>query len=322
MSKLSWGLIGCGDIARKRIVPALKDLQNCELTAVTRSNSGLAESFAKEFNIPNWFDSWQNLLSDPDINAVYIATPVYLHSQITVAAAQAGKHVLCEKPMALNDKECGKMIEVCSNYKVKLGIAYYRHFYPVIASIKNIINSGEIGEIITAQINAFEFFNPDPGDPRYWLLEKDKSGGGPMFDFGCHRIEVLMNLFGKIKSTDGFIRNILFKRKVEDYASAVFTFESGVTSVLNVTHAVKEPQDTLDIFGSKGSIHVPVLNKGSVIVKSNSGDRKLECPPDKNFHLPLIKDFTEAVLSDSTPVVGGEIGMEVNHILSEIYGQK
>src|SRR5262245_33979092 len=99
---LKWGLIGAGDIVRKRIAPALRDLPNCNLIAVARNRAELAEKFAREFEIPRWYADWRELVNDPDIDAVYIATPVYLHAEQTIAAAQNGKHVLCEKPMAMN----------------------------------------------------------------------------------------------------------------------------------------------------------------------------------------------------------------------------
>ena len=120
---LNWGLIGCGDISRKRVAPALRDLPNCDLVAVSRANPELAEAFAKEFGAPRFYRQWQELLADPEIDAVYIATPVHLHAEQTIAAAEAGKHVLCEKPMALTVSECDAMIGSCSANNVKLGIA-------------------------------------------------------------------------------------------------------------------------------------------------------------------------------------------------------
>ena len=179
MKILKWGLIGAGDIARKRIAPALRDLPNCELTAVSRSRFELAESFAKEFGARKWFADWRELLADEDVKAIYIATPVFLHKKQTIAAAEAGKHVLCEKPVALNASECDEMIAACRANNVKLGVAYYRRFYPVIKRTKEILASGEIGKAVVAQINAFEYFNPTTEHPRFWLLEKEKSGGGP-----------------------------------------------------------------------------------------------------------------------------------------------
>src|SRR5262245_51704570 len=155
LSKLRWGLTGCGDIARKRVAPSLRDSQYSELVAVNRGQPELAEAFAKEFGARRWYDDWRDLLQDSEINAIYVATPVNLHCPQTIAAAEAGKHVLCEKPMALNVQECERMISACSANNVKLGIAYYRHFYPVIQRIKDVIKSGEIGTPVLVQMNSF-----------------------------------------------------------------------------------------------------------------------------------------------------------------------
>src|ERR1700730_12317477 len=168
MKQLRWGLIGCGDIARKRIAPALRDSALGELLAVSRAQSELVEAFAKEFGAKKWYADWKELLLDEEIDAVYIATPVHLHAIQTIAAAEAGKHVLCEKPMAMDVAECEQMIAATRANNVKLGIAYYRHFYPVIHRIKHLLESGEIGDPVLVQINAFEWFNPVPEHSRSW----------------------------------------------------------------------------------------------------------------------------------------------------------
>jgi len=319
MKKLRWGLIGCGDISRKRVAPALRDLESCELVAVNRARTDLAESFAREFGARRWYADWRELISDEEIDAVYISTPVYLHAEQTIAAAEAGKHVLCEKPMAMNVAESDQMMAACRASGVKMGIAYYRHFYPVIRRAKELIASGEIGKPVLAQINAFERFNPQPGEDRYWLLEKSKAGGGPMMDFGCHRIEVLTNLLGPIGRTKSLVGKTLFQREVEDTSIASFEFESGRQAVLTVSHAAFESQDTVDIFGSEGSVHIPVLNRGDLIVKTPAGERTEQHPPHANIHLPLIEDFTLAVFENREPAVGGAIGREVARIEEEIY---
>jgi predicted dehydrogenase len=125
MNTLRWGLIGCGDIARKRVAPALRDGAACELVAVNRARADLAEAFAGEFGARRWHADWRELVADREVDAVYIATPVHLHAEQTIAAAEAGKHVLCEKPMAMDADECERMIAACEGSGVKLGIAYY-----------------------------------------------------------------------------------------------------------------------------------------------------------------------------------------------------
>jgi predicted dehydrogenase len=309
-----FGLIGCGNISRKRVAPALRDSSLCELVAVNRAQTDKAEAFAKEFGARRWYADWRELLDDKEIDAVYVATPVYLHVEQVVAAAEAGKHLLCEKPMALNVAECRRMIEACNANGVKLGIAYYRHFYPVVRRMKEIIASGEIGSAVLAQCNAFEWFDVDPSHPRAWLLQKEKSGGGPMMDFGCHRIEVLLDLFGKVDRVESLLASSFFRREVEDVAVATLKFEGGTVATLTIAHSAREPKDTLDLFGSDGSIHVPVLNEGRLTVTTTDGDREEFHPPATNIHQPLIEDFAISVLEDREPIVSGEIGLGVAEI--------
>jgi len=134
-AKLRWGLIGCGDIARKRVAPALRDHPSSELVAISRARFDQAESFAREFGARRWHAHWQELIDDKEIDVVYIATPVHLHAEQTIAAAQAGKHILCEKPMSMNLQDCDGMIAAATKHNAQLGVAYYRHFYPVVSRI-------------------------------------------------------------------------------------------------------------------------------------------------------------------------------------------
>lgn len=319
MKVLRWGLIGAGDIARKRVAPALRDLSNCEFVSVSRSRSELAEEFANEFGARKWFADWRELISDDEIDAVYIATPVYLHAEQTVAAAEARKHVLCEKPMALDPSECDSMIAACRSNRVNLGIAYYRRFYPAIQRVNEIIASGEIGKVSIAQINAFEYFDPPSEHPRHWFIEKNKSGGGPMMDFGCHRLEIFANLFGEATHIESLVSNNALGRAVEDTAVASIKFEGGACATLTVTHAAIEPQDTFDIYGTKGSIRIPTLNSGEMIIKVGGEERREQHPPAANIHAPLIEDFAESVLTGREPAVTAEDGRNVSQLVAEIY---
>ncbi len=319
--KVNWALIGCGDIARRKVVPAIQNGQDSSLISACRADSDKAESFAREFNIPKWSAHWEDSVKDADINNVYVATPVHLHAEQTIAAAEAGKNVLCEKPMALNSADCIKMIDACKANSVKLGIAYYRHFYPAVNRIKELISSGEIGEVVTVQAENFENFNLPPGAPRYWFLRKELSGGGPMMDMGCHRIEVFTNIFGPIASTEAYHNNAAFLREVEDITTAHFTFESGAAAVLISAHAIREPRDTLRIFGSKGSINVPNLNAGTLDIYNGESSRVEKYPNPDNTHQPLIDDFLQALEQDRDPAVDGETGKSINMILDEIYSR-
>jgi predicted dehydrogenase len=303
------------------VAPALRDLPSCELVAVSRARADLAETFARQFGARKWYADWRDLVADPEIDAVYVATPVHLHAPQTIFAAEHGKHVLCEKPMALDLTQCDRMIAASQTHQTKLSVAYYRHLYPLLRRVREIIQAGEIGRVILAQINAFERFNPSPEDPRYWFLRREQAGGGPMFDFGCHRVEVFLHLFGRVDRIASSVGRILFEREVEDTAVAIIEMQSGTRAVLSVTHAAVHSQDTLDLFGSEGSIHIPVLNEGRVVIRTAGGERE-EChPPHVNLHLPCIDDFVRALQEGRKPAVSGEAGREVASVIQSIYSR-
>jgi predicted dehydrogenase len=140
-----------------------------------------------------------------------------------------------------------------------------------------------------------------------------------MFDFGCHRIEMLVNLFGDVTAVRGLASNVLFSRDVEDTACALLQFENGTQGVISVTHAAREPQDTLEVFGSEGSIRVDVVNEGRLRVRTKEGERFESHPPHANLHQPLVEDFARAVLQGRPPRVDGRTGQKVSEILELIY---
>ena len=317
--RLRWGLIGCGDIAQKRVAPALVETQRSELVAVSRANTDLLDEFADKFNVPHRFADWNELVRCKDIDAVYVATPVNLHAEQTITALESGKHVLCEKPMALNVADCDRMISAAKAHGGKLGIAYYRHFYPVVRRMKEVINSGEIGKPVIARVTAFEWFDPAPSNSRAWLLKPEISGGGPMFDFGCHRIQLLLHLFGSTRQVTGVTATALFNRIVEDTAAATFEFEQGTIATLTVSHAVMEPRDSFTVFGSEGSMNVEVLNEGNLIITTRDSLRSELHAPAQNIHQPLIEDFVQAVIDDRQPLVTGEMGKAVAEVEDKIY---
>ena len=319
MSVLRWGLIGAGDIVRKRVAPALIDSPSCDIVAVSRARADLAAAFAADVGARRWYPRWEELVSDPDVECVYVATPVSVHAAQTIAAAEAGKHVLCEKPMAMTAAECDRMIAACRAHGVKLGIAYYRRLYPVIVRVKEIIASGEIGQPVFAQMNAFERFDPAPEYPRSWLLDPVMAGGGPMMDFGCHRIEVLVNLFGTVRRTAAVVANVALARGVEDTAAVLLEFEHGPCAAVAVTHAAHARQDTLQVFGTLGSLQVDELNAGRLRIRAGDQERVESHPPAANLHRPLVDDFVDAVMRNREPAVTGDIGRVVSAIEDEIY---
>jgi predicted dehydrogenase len=141
-----------------------------------------------------------------------------------------------------------------------------------------------------------------------------------MMDFGCHRIEVLLNLLGPVDEVHGLAANTLFQREVEDTATACFRFRNGTMGLLAVSVSVGEPRDSLDLYASEGSIHVPVLNQGTLRVLSGGAERREGLPPHANLHQPLIEDFAQAVQHGRQPEVSGETGLEVQRLIEMVYG--
>jgi predicted dehydrogenase len=298
----------------------MRDSPASDLVAVSRARAHLAESFASEFGARRWHARWQDLVTDAAVDGVYVATTVDLHAGQTIAAAEAGKHVLCEKPMAMTATECGRMIAACRANRVTLGVAYYRRFYPAVQRVKSLLAAGQIGTPVFAQMNALEWFDADETHPRGWLLDRARAGGGPMMDFGCHRLEVLVNLFGRARRVSALTANVVFQRNVEDTAAAILQFESGPCATVSVTHAVRDRQDTIDVFGTRGSIRCPHLNSGELHIVTEAGERFETHPPAANVHLPLIEDFVDAVVTGRQPAVDGETGRHVQAIEDQIYG--
>lgn len=314
-----WGLIGTGDIVRKRVAAALRDAPGSSLAAVSRNRAELAAEAARALGAERWHARWEDLVADSGIDAVYIATPVRFHAVQAIAAAEAGKHVLCEKPMAMDVAECDRIIAACAASGVRLGVAYYRRFYPIVGRIREVLASEEIGRPVVAQIDAFERFNPQPHEERHWFVQRELSGGGPMFDFGCHRIELLLSFFGPVRRVTGLMANVLFDRDVEDTAVAALTFGTGPCATVTVTHAAIEPRDTLRIFGSEGSIHVSSLNAGDLTIVKNGKESREQHPPPANLHQPLVEDFVNAVREGRRPAVDGEAGRAVAALEARIY---
>jgi predicted dehydrogenase len=321
---LRWGIIGCGDIAVKRVISALQSAQGSSLVAISRQNPRLLDECAKKFGIPFPEKRWEDLVSRDDVDAVYIASPVYLHAEQSLAAIHSGKHVLCEKPMAMDRHEAARMLNAAREDEVALGVAYYRRFYPIVKRIKAILQSGELGHAVYIRSDNFEPINPMPNQPRYWLMQPEKSGGGPMMDMGCHRIEAFTHLLGSVRQAKGTLFNSRYKRQVEDTAIATFEFESGAAGVLASSHAPGIPTDTLDIFCTDGSLHVPVLNGTELRIVNNREPgrptvERFEALP--NVHLPLVEDFIQAVSEQRQPGVDGAAGLEVTRLLDMIYGR-
>ncbi len=319
MTTLRWGLIGCGDIARRRIAPALNALDNCVLAGVARRDPAQLAACREASGALQGFGDWRELVAADTIDAVYIATPVREHVAQAIAALAAGKHVLCEKPLASDRAECDQVLAVAGDSAGLLGVAYYRHYYPAVIRMREIIAAGEIGRVILARLDAAERFLPPDDHPRRWILDKKIAGGGSLMDFGCHRIEVLLNLLGPVRSVAGTTGRVYPGHDVEDTATVAMTFESGASGLVTVVRGGTEDFDTVCIQGTEGTIRLDTLNEGWLTVATSERTRRETWPCHANPHLPLIEAFCHDVVKGSPPAVDGRLGRSVQEIIEAVY---
>ena len=200
-----WG----GDVTEVKSGPAFQKVENSELVAVMRRTGELAEDYARRHQVPKWYDDADALINDPDVDAVYIATPPGAHKEYTIKAAKAGKPIYVEKPMARNVEECQEMIAACEEAGVPLYVAYYRRAQPRFLKIKELLENNAIGDVRFVSTTQYQKASEDVMNPESlpWRVQPHLAGGGLFFDLASHTLDLLDFLFGPIQSVEGFASN-------------------------------------------------------------------------------------------------------------------
>jgi predicted dehydrogenase len=292
---LNWIVIGIGDIATRRVIPAIQAEPRSRLYGlVTRDPAKAAPYSARAWT------SLDEALMDPAVDAVYVATPVFLHAPQTIRSLRAGKHVLCEKPMAMNEAEARSMVQVAEESGRTLGVAYYRRTYPKLQRAKQLIAAGAIGKPVLAELTSHGWFDEHDGQ-RNWLIDPAQAGGGPLYDVASHRIDVLNFLFGEPQRVTGHLSNAVHHYAVEDNATVVIDYAGGVRGLVDVRWHSKVKRDECRIRGTDGEIELSPLNGPDLIYP---GGRE-SIPPHANLHYPLIENFVDAVLGKAPLLASG-----------------
>jgi 1,5-anhydro-D-fructose reductase (1,5-anhydro-D-mannitol-forming) len=296
MSKsLNWLVIGIGDITRKRVIPAIQAEPRSVLYAVLTRDAHKAEAYPGAVA----FTDLREALADPKIDAVYVASPVALHAQQTIASLRAGKHVLCEKPVALDLAQAETMAAAARECGRLLGIAYYRRLYPKLMRAKELVAAGAIGRPVLVEANYHGWLeSPDRG----WLKDPALAGGGPLYDVGSHRIDACNYLFGKPLRATGLLSNALHELAVEDSATTLIEYAGGVHAVVDVRWNSRIQRDQFRVIGSEGEISLDMLNGPSLRLLDAQGKlTEQELAAHANVHYPAVENFVAAVL-DREPV--------------------
>jgi predicted dehydrogenase len=316
--ELRWGIIGAGNVAEHKGGPALQQAEGSTLLAVMRRDAEQAAAFAARMDVPRVYSTLDSILSDPDIDAVYIATPVAYHCSQTIAAAAAGKHVLVEKPMGMNRDECAQMIAACQRHGVRLGVAYYRRFYPVIQHVRTLLDAGALGEILVARAQYVTSHVPHTTPTMDWRLQPALSGGGSLADVGVHRLDLLLALLGPARAVSAFTDGSE-PHSVEKTASVLMHMHSGAHASCTILWGSDSFCDELEIIGRDGRLAVTSLDQGQLSIACGRDVEELRFPPMRPTHLGIVRDFVTAVQHQREPEVAGEQGMATSALLEAAY---
>ncbi|HYM79170.1 MAG TPA: Gfo/Idh/MocA family oxidoreductase [Candidatus Dormibacteraeota bacterium] len=280
----NWIVIGIGDITTRRVIPAIQAESRSRLYGIVTRDPAKAAQFGAK--------TWRTLeeaLADSEVQAVYVGTPVFLHAPQTIESLRAGKHVLCEKPMAMNEGEARSMLRAAEESGKTFGVAYYRRCYPKVQRARQLIEAGAIGKPVFAELTNHMWF--DGTGHRGWLFDPAKAGGGPLLDIASHRIDVLNFLFGQPLRATGQLSNVVHHYAVEDNATVMIEYAGGVRGIVDVRWHSKIARDECRIRGTDGEMEMSPLNGPDLIYP---GGRE-SLPVHPNVHLPLIANFVDAV---------------------------
>ncbi|MEZ4770483.1 MAG: Gfo/Idh/MocA family oxidoreductase [Caldilineales bacterium] len=316
MNEIRWGIIGCGDVTEVKSGPALQKARGSALVAVMRRNGALAADYARRHGVPRWYDDAQALIDDPEVDAVYVATPPSSHKQYTLMAAAAGKPVYVEKPMAMNHGECLEMIAACQTADVPLFVAYYRRSLPRFVKVGELLVDGAIGEMRFVTVTLAQRAAPMSRDNLPWRVLPEIAGGGLFVDLASHTLDLLDYFLGPIDTAQGIAGNQAELYPAEDIVSGSFVFESGVQGAGVWCFTAYGEQDRVEIGGSRGRINFSTFG-------ANDPVRLITADGETNFHIehpphvqqPLIQSVVDELLGIGVCPSTGESGARTARVV-------
>jgi 1,5-anhydro-D-fructose reductase (1,5-anhydro-D-mannitol-forming) len=320
--RLGWGIVGAGDIANRVTAPAMKAARGNELVAVLRRTRAGAEEFAARHGARRAYDRLEDLLADPEVGAVYIATPVARHHPETLAAAAAGKHVLCEKPLALDAAEGIEMRDACARAGVLLGTCFYQRFNARHAKIRALLNEEAVGRVTAVRMN---FSGRLPDRPDAWRQVPEESGGGPYMDCGSHCADLLRFFFGEIVEVAAFADTLVARHRVEDTATSLLRLRGGAHAVVSCHWTTGDPDESrgsmIEVHGTEGVIiSFPLHEKFSRgTLRLVTGSRDESWSFEASTHVAMLEDFAAAVAERRPPAITGDDGIASLRVVEAAY---
>ncbi len=326
MKQINWGFIGCGEVTEKKSGPAFAEVEGSSIEAVMSRNANKAQLYAERHNISKWYTDAQELINDPKVNAIYIATPPSSHATFAIMAMKAGKPVYIEKPLAASYEDCARINRISNETGIDCFVAYYRRYLPYFKKVKQIIQSGTIGKVTNVQLR----FSVPPRELDYnssstkpWRLQPDIAGGGYFYDLAPHQLDTLQELFGIITRAHGYCANVGHLYKAEDTISACFMFENGLPGSASwcfVGHKSAR-EDCIDVIGEKGMMSFSVFDYKPIRVITSEGTRSVIVPNPPYVQLPIIKSVIEDLQGIGTCESTSISATPVNWVMDRILGK-
>lgn len=324
--KIRWGFIGCGEVTEKKSGPAFALVPDSSVQAVMSRNGEKARSYAERNGIPRWYTDAQQLIDDPQVNAVYIATPPSSHATYAIMAMRSGKPVYVEKPLAASYVDCQRINRISEQTGVPCFVAYYRRHLPYFQKVKDIINSGAIGQAINVQIR----FAVPPRDLDYnshdlpWRVQRDIAGGGYFYDLAPHQIDLIQELFGPIVRAHGYKANLGGLYQTEDTLSACFHFPNGMPgsgSWCFVSNPYSKT-DCIEVIGTLGSLSFSVFTYDPIVLLNGEGRTEFKVPNPTFVQMPLIQCVVDHLLRRGTCACDALSATTVNWVMDRVLGKQ
>lgn len=324
MKLISWGFIGCGEVAELKSGPAFNDVTGSHVEAVMSRTEARARSYAERHGVNKWYTDAQKLIDDPNVNAIYVATPPSSHATFAIMAMRAGKPVYVEKPLASNYEDCARINRISEDTGVPCFVAYYRRYLPYFQRVKEIINSGQIGQVAYVQVRFTTPPRPeDYQENKPWRLIPDIAGGGYFYDLAAHQLDLLQDLFGVIVRAHGYKTNRAHLYDAEDTVSASFRFENGLVgsgSWCFVGHESAR-EDRIEVVGDKGMVSFSVFSYEPIRLVTSDGEQFIEVENPDYVQLPLIKSVIEDLQGFGMCRCTSVSATPVNWVMDRILGK-
>jgi len=318
LETIRWGVIGAGNVFEYKSGPALSQTPNSELVAVMRTNAAKAEETARRHGAPRWYTDAQSLITDPEVNAVYIASPHYLHPEHVALAARAKKIVLCEKPVGISAAQAQQAVGVCRANDVPLTVAYYRRFWGVVQAMQKFLRDGAIGEVVTARAQLSDLFTGD--GERAWLRSRAKSGGDALANAGAHWIDLIRFLLGEVSDVMAYASSKFSGWETDDTTTVQMRMLNGALVSFTTTRRTPIVTNELDVLGTEGRLCASPLSEGRLLLQRRGrAPEILNYPRAGVMHAELIAELVPRLLRGEPSPAPGEEAVAVWKIMEAAY---